>query len=113
MKAVKTNKVMHDGNWVKMQSSKGLSMEFGGCRVTFLYDSVKPINELENSIEKGQFKTFLNRLEITKDLKFETYSSKNKLRVGYIDELKKVNIFSYGEKQPGRYQVILEGQIYK
>lgn len=104
---------MHDGNWIEMESPEGLKTEHNGNKINFQYDSVKPLRELKKSISKETFDRILTQLELKVNHHFETYSSKSGLQTGFIVKETIINIFSYGEKQPGRYQVIIEGQVNK
>jgi len=69
-----------------------------------------PVEDLKSFIGDNDFQKIIKDLKINEDNNmFISYKSQNGLDIYYVIKNSELVIFSYGEFQPARYQLYLEG----
>lgn len=69
-----------------------------------------PLRDLKKEIDDESFDTIVRENEFTERKSFiEKYVSEEGLEIHYLKKNDVIYLFSYGEYQPGRYMLFLEG----
>ncbi|ANF52008.1 hypothetical protein A0O34_16470 [Chryseobacterium glaciei] len=69
-----------------------------------------PLRDLKKEIDNESFDTIVKENEFTERKSFiEKYLSEEGLEIHYLKKNDAIYLFSYGEYQPGRYMLFLEG----
>ena len=70
----------------------------------------KPLKELKKEIDHESFDIVIevSKFSLVNSF-FEKYSSEDGLEISYLKSNDTLYLFSYGEYQPGRYMLFLEG----
>lgn len=114
---IKTNHLIHDGNDDNFYNEKIITIDSNDS-LKFKSTSIKELIELEKEWDDEDFKELIDCFKGS-IYKYDTipeftqYKSKNGLTVYYAESEKYLAIISLGEKQPMRYQIILEALFEK
>ena len=108
---------MHDGSDENFYSEKIINIDSNNSLI-FKSTSINELIELEKEWDVADFKELIDCFngsiyKYNTIPEFTQYKSKNGLTVYYEESEKYLAVISLGEKQPMRYQIVLEGLFEK
>ncbi|MCS3531280.1 hypothetical protein [Chryseobacterium sp. JUb7] len=108
-------KKLFDGNEEQCLSEV---FEIGTQKIKLIDFYNSPLRELKKEIDEESFNTLIqeNKFNRINNSFVEKYTSENELEIHYLENNDLIYLFSYGEYQPGRYMLFLEGtwqSLYK